>query len=743
MDVLAAAAVAEDKKRKAKLRALADAAEEEHTKQHARLNALADASNEAAEQDAYNRYLNRLAKSKEYKAKAEVKKDLAKYARKYYQDLSGNINTRRRARYAAVAALGPKRPRGRPPKSIGNPPEVKHAVLGALGKVSYKDNVGRRIEEEIIEEFGEDKFDQEIIKVTVPPDVMAALSPTIQGVLQDIKFKPNPNTWFYKSDFVGNWLLPNSGKAQGGLTDGVKATYLRDCKKLLNMDFSPLPKEIQDADNPFVIAQWTLKPKSAENPRPFDFWTTVKRLDAISNTKETRNILNVYCKTIVGCWSAQLRAWDGSKQMPDIKDYNTVGWWHIVMGRYLGKFSKHQSFAIHQEQKPNKRVVANFMDWALYEKDALDYINKFYTLSNGAYTLKPKVSFDDARAAAAIACYVLVPPKRNDWAFMEIGDGPLEDQFEQRNILVFNSDGTESNVYWQRFKNSASFKDVLPLKEKIPKALSTLLYSYHAYLKSLGIKRFLFTPTDKKDFRMDSGAFGDLLGSTSEIVTVKHGAKRISSSILRIMYIKWFHKTYDPPLTETYKIMVLLHQTNLATHMAYKKEFEKRGLTEDQIQFELLEKIATYEANQENPEDSERLDAKEYEAKEGDDKKFTLVPGVTTRSKAKDKPVTEIVTAAETPAPVTAKPKKAAKKSVTEAPPPVVTAAPAPPVTEAKPARKIKIRDPWKLTLMREQDADKAKEQAALREQIEQMKKKKQKIPQKIIDRLAFLDKEV
>lgn len=743
MDLLAAAAEADDKKRKAKLRALADAAEEEHTKQHARLNALADASNEAAEQDAYNRYLNRLAKSKEYKAKAEVKKDLAKYARKYYQDLSGNINVRRRARYAAVAALGPKRPRGRPPKTIGSPPEVKHAVLGALGKVSYKNNVGRQIEEEIIKEFGEDKFDQEIIKVTVPAEVMAALSPKIQEVLQDIKFKPNPNTWFYKSDFVGNWLLPNSSKAKGGLTDGVKVTYLRDCKKLLSMDFAPLPQPVQDADNPFVIAEWTLKPKSADNPRPFDFWTTVKRLDAISNTKETRNILNVYCKTIVACWSAQLRAWDGGKVMPhDIKDYNTVGWWHIVMGRYLGKFSKYQAFAIHQEQKPNKRVVANFMDWALYEKDALDYISKYYLMTGGGYTLKPKVSFENARAAAAVACYVLIPPKRNDWAFMEVGEGPLEDSFEQRNVLVFNADGTEANVYWQRFKNSASFKDVLPLKEKIPKALSTLLYSYHAYLKTLGIKRFLFTPTNKKDFRMDSGAFGDLLGDTSEILTVAHGAKRISSSILRIMYIKWFHKTYDPPLTETYKIMVLLHQTNLATHMAYKKEFEKRGLTEDQLQFELLEKIATYEANQENPEDSERLDAKEYEAKSGDDTKFTLVPGVTTRAKSKS--VAKILTAAETEAPVTAPAKPKAKK-VTAAPAPAVTETPVTemPVPPAKPARKIKIRDPWKLPLLKEQDADRAKELAALREKIAELKKKKQKVPQKDIDRLAYLEAEV
>jgi len=126
--------------------------------------------------------------------------------------------------------------------------------------------------------------------------------------------------------------------------------------------------------------------------------------------------------------------------------------------------------------------------------EALEYISQFYTRVGERYNLKRGVALADARAAAAVAAYIYISPKRNDWYCMEVADGPLENKIEERNVIVFGEGGTSAVAYWQRFKNSAAFqaKGMLPLKEEIPLPLATLLWSYHTALKSKGVGRWLF-----------------------------------------------------------------------------------------------------------------------------------------------------------------------------------------------------------------------------------------------------------
>lgn len=603
------------------------------------LDVLADAAKQQAENEAVARYQRQLELARKWKKENYMryendalrnKKDHAKgvkeYSLDYYKAHKQKINERRRARYAAVAALAPKRPRGRPTIVVVNPDTVRNAEKAALGHNTVS-------VEGILKE---ERLALGIQKITVP--VPADLPEKFRKILgSEISYSPNVDTWYFKQSAVKNWLIPNSlGKKDGGLKDDTKKNYIAKAKALLRMDYAPLPPEIEaNKMDPFALAQWTLKPKSDSNPRPFDFWKTIRRIFEVSSVEIPGKAnqgyrFNENTSPLSAIWSAQLRAWVGDTKMPDQREFDTLGWWHIVLGTYLGRNAHNESHERHEEQKMNQRVATNIMDYAQYRTEALEYISQFYTRVGERYNLKRGVALADARAAAAIAAYIYITPKRNDWYCMEVADGPLENKIEERNVIVFGEGGTSAVAYWQRFKNSAAFqaKGMLPLKEEIPLPLATLLWSYHTALKAKGVGRWLFPRQFKADAPvMNSGDFGDLLGSTSEVFTT--GKKRISSSILRIMYITWWHTTHNAAdhLKETINIMYSLHQTDIRVHLGYKKRLISENVAAGEAEIRYLQSMIIAEANKETEKPAE------YD-KDDDPKTVSIPKGMTTRSRA-------------------------------------------------------------------------------------------------------------
>jgi hypothetical protein len=609
----------------------------------ASLDILADAAKQQAENEAVARYQRQLELARKWKKENYLKyendelrnkKDHAKgvkeYSLDYYKAHKQKINERRRARYAVVASLAPKRPRGRPAIVVANPPSVYNAERAALGYNTV--NVYQELKSQRMEMAA--KLGIQKIKVPIPDDLPEKFRKILGS---EVSYSPNVDTWYFKQSAVMDWLIPNSlGKKDGGLQNKTKIAYITKAKNLLRMDYAPLPPEVEkDEMDPFIIAQWTLKPKSDSNPRPFDLWTTIRRIFEISTVvipgkADQGYRFNENTSPLSAIWSAQLNAWTRDNKMPDGNDFDTLGMFHIVMGTHLGRKAHNESHERHQEQKMNERVQQNIMNYTQYRSEALEYISRFYTRVGERYNLIRGVALADARAAAATAAYIYITPKRNDWYCMEVADGPLENKLEERNVIVFSDGGASAVVYWQRFKNSAAFlaKGMLPLKEEIPMPLATLLWGYHQALKAKGVGRWLFPRQFKADAPvMNSGDFGDMLGSTSEIFTT--GKKRISSSILRIMYITWWHTTHNAAdhLKETIQIMYSLHQTDIRVHLGYKKRLISENVAAGEAEIRYIQNMIIEEANTET--------TKPVEYDKDDDPKVVSIPkGMTTRSRA-------------------------------------------------------------------------------------------------------------
>ena len=104
----------------------------------------------------------------------------------------------------------------------------------------------------------------------------------------------------------------------------------------------------------------------------------------------------------------------------------------------------------------------------------------------------------------------------------------------------------------------------------------SVLRAYIKLLKENGQTKWLFPHANK--FHMSSSEFGDLLANTtekfSEMLANGSGMKRIGSSILRIMFITWYHSQGDSVFDQEaiMKVMIQLHQTDLATHISYIKK---------------------------------------------------------------------------------------------------------------------------------------------------------------------------
>ena len=162
---------------------------------------------------------------------------------------------------------------------------------------------------------------------------------------------------------------------------------------------------------------------------------------------------------------------------------------------------------------------------------------------------------------------------------MELGNKPPTTD-ERRNVLILNDEG--ATAYWGNFKNVAAFKKRTPLVQPLPKSLTSILRAYVKLLAERGINKWLFplqfTPQSTP---MSGSSFGTFLGNTTQLFTPMRadggGPKRISSSILRIMFISWYHKKGSSVFNQEAikKVMEQLHQSDLGVHISYIKKVAK------------------------------------------------------------------------------------------------------------------------------------------------------------------------
>lgn len=513
----------------------------------------------------YLHYLDVLRRNREWKAKH--KEDTAEYMKMRMADLGirGRYNKARREAYAKARAKGPARIRGRPRIPITYVADAENAIKAALGANTV--NVGNLLRATLLAN------PKMVIKV---PDSVPDKFKKILG--KEVVIPNNPDTWYFTK--VGTWWIPHSHTTDGGIQDSTKVRYLASARKLLKMDYT-LPDRVlnppeAEKTDPNVISRWCLEPAGPDNPTPFDFWKTVDRLYSESLIHASR--FNGNTTPLATIWSATLRYWYSSSQLNfKAQDFDKLGWMHIVWASKtgLGSYAKNETFINRAKQEPSERVKENIMDYDIYRAHAAEFIAQHFTLSGDTYKIKTKTTLAEAQEVAAVACYLFIPPVRNSWCLMELADKP-QDKDERRNVLVMSEIG--ATAYWSDFKNVKAFKNkgILPLEQPLPQKLVSVLRAYIKLLKENGQTKWLFPHANK--FHMSSNEFGDLLSNTtekfSEMLADGSGMKRIGSSILRIMFITWYHSQGDSVFDQEaiMKVMIQLHQTDLATHISYIKK---------------------------------------------------------------------------------------------------------------------------------------------------------------------------
>jgi hypothetical protein len=574
----------------------------------------------------YLHYLDVLRRNREWKAKHKA--DTAEYMKMRMADLGirGRYNKARREAYALARAKGPARVRGRPRKPIvynADAEDVMKVALGAANTVNVRLLVRATL-------MANPK------KIVIVPDNVPEKFKKILG--PQVEIPNNPDRYYFMA--VGTWWLANSHNTEGGIGNSFKAKCLSNSRKLLAMDYT-LPDRVKnpqgaERSDPNVISRWCLEDKGPDNPTPFDFWKTVNRLHEEMLIAKSR--FNLYTTALATIWSATLRFWYDSGQVNfRMGDFDKLGWmcqiWAAREG--LGHYAKSETFANRAKQEPSQRVIENIMDYNLYYERAQEFIGQYFTLSGDTYKHKPKTTFNQAKACAAVGCYLFIPPVRNSWALMEIADEPPEPE-DRRNVLIITD--TTATAYWGNFKNVKAFKTkgLLPLKQVLPPLLASLLRQYIKLWKAEKHTKWLFPPKfdpatynddelEKADEKMSSD-FGDLLQNTtssfSEMKEDGTGMKRIGSSILRIMFITWYHSEGDSVFDQEaiQKIMIQLHQTDLATHISYIKKLLKERSADQAIdaKFDGLLGLITKEAN-------EDLDGVNVE-KDDEDQSAIVVP---------------------------------------------------------------------------------------------------------------------
>ena len=577
--------------------------------------AIVDLAKPAYDDD-YLHYLTILQRNREWKSKNKQHTTDYMKARLKDDSIRERYNKARREAYAKARAKGPARVRGRPRIPIKYVADAENAIKAALGANTV--NVGNLLRTTLMAN------PKMTIKV---PDTVPEKFKKILG--KEVVIPNNPDTWYFSK--VSNWWIPHSHTTEGGIMDKTKQRYLASARKFLSMDYT-LPDRVlnppeAEKTDPNVISRWCLEPAGPDNPTPFDFWKTVDRLYSESQIHASRCNGNI--TPLATIWSATLRYWYSSSQLNfKAQDFDKLGWFHIVWASKtgLGSYAKNETFINRAKQEPTERVKENIMDYDIYRAHAAEFIAQYFSLSGDTYKIKTKTTLAEAQEVAAVACYLFIPPVRNSWCLMELADKP-QDKDERRNVLVMTETG--ATAYWSNFKNVKAFKNkgILPLEQPLPQKLVSILRAYIKLLNGDGQTKWLFPQKPGgSNHHMSSNEFGDLLSNTtekfSEMLADGSGMKRIGSSILRIMFITWYHSQGDSVFDQEaiMKVMLQLHQTDMATHISYiKKIVEERGADVAlEERFTNLLGLITAEAN-------EALNGGDVER---DDKEKVVVPEV-------------------------------------------------------------------------------------------------------------------
>ena len=133
-------------------------------------------------------------------------------------------------------------------------------------------------------------------------------------------------------------------------------------------------------------------------------------------------------------------------------------------------------------------------------------------------------------------------------------------------------DGSNITAFFGHFKNSHSFKNLLPLK--VPVEEQKLKAVFKKYLSVLKSDALFPKRNEVGSEPMSAAAFGKLIGDISEELT----RKRFTVQRMRVSFITNWHKEHTQgktvDLKQVQKVMRQLLQTNIAVHLGYAKKNE-------------------------------------------------------------------------------------------------------------------------------------------------------------------------
>lgn len=246
------------------------------------------------------------------------------------------------------------------------------------------------------------------------------------------------------------------------------------------------------------------------------------------------------------------------KGLAPLQSYRTELLKMLVFSK-LSKITKQESFTNHMAQTATKNRLDDTVSWTDWTNLSQRFIKTMVS--------KDTLTEREKNETLAAAVYSLVPPIRLDWNDVIVQKTRGGKAFESlsgtvgKNILFLAPQSAV--VFWGEFKNVASFPDA-PLKQVLPTTLVNLIQK--------------LKPGDGKLFGLPN--FGRFLTGVAMLIT----GKPFHNTLMRSSYIMHFHAVNSVDgvdLVKTRAEMRLLHQTDLAVHLAYNKMHELTDLPED------------------------------------------------------------------------------------------------------------------------------------------------------------------
>ena len=312
--------------------------------------------------------------------------------------------------------------------------------------------------------------------------------------------------------------------------------YLKDAFNALEHSGYEPPK----IKEPLALANFMLA-------APIDIWEIVKEV----TNPEVYSVAqrNNYAKALLGILNARVR-----ECLPGEKDERTCALWSTVVQR-INHSTKMEVGEVHRSQIQSAASKANTEPWENWVKQAEEFITTAF---------KPINAFEQKRDGMIVALYSKIPPIRNNWCDVEIcKETPKKN--DTRNCLVLRADGA-IDTYWGHFKNSASFKEELPLH--LPVTSKPLIKLLRKYLPLLNGGKWLL-PKHVGGEPIAQDSFSTHIAA----LTQKIVKKNFTCQRMRISYITHWHEL-NPGKANVKKLqahMRLLHQKDIAVNLSYDK----------------------------------------------------------------------------------------------------------------------------------------------------------------------------